>query len=115
MSETGAAGRAPEGVTFLIPCRNATATLGATLASLERQVVDGFARTLVELRPEFKAAHLATPVSMLLFGMINWMFTWMNPQGRWDHDTMAPIVSQLFLWGLQQLHAPEPSKQGQLA
>lgn len=74
---------------------------------MERQVVDGFARTLVELRPEFKAAHLATPVSMLLFGMINWMFTWLQPDGRLGYDQMAPIVADLFFGGLQNVKIPE--------
>jgi TetR/AcrR family transcriptional regulator len=73
---------------------------------VERQVVDGFARTLVELRPEFEAAHLATPVSMLLFGMINWMFTWLKPDGRLGYDAMAPIVADLFFGGLQHVRVP---------
>jgi AcrR family transcriptional regulator len=82
---------------------------------VERELVAAIADAVAAVRPDMREAHLAKPLTMLLFGMINWMFTWMNPQGRWDHDTMAPIVAQLFLGGLQQLHAPEPSKQGQLA
>lgn len=78
----------------------------ARVLVMERQVVDGFARTLVELRPEFDAAHLATPVSMLLFGMINWMFTWLKPDGRLGYDQMAPIVADLFFGGLQNVKIP---------
>ncbi len=37
---------------------------------------------------------------MLLFGMINWMFTWLRPDGRFTHHDMAPIVADLFLGGL---------------
>lgn len=73
---------------------------------MERQVVDGFARTLVELRPEFEEAHLATPVSMLLFGMINWMFTWLKPDGRLGYDQMAPIVADLFFGGIHRISVP---------
>jgi AcrR family transcriptional regulator len=66
----------------------------------EREVVAGFARALTALRPELKKARLAKPLTMLLFGMINWMFTWMKPTGRLDHAAMAPIVADLFLGGL---------------
>ena len=37
---------------------------------------------------------------MLLFGMINWMFTWMKSDGALTHEAMAPIVADLFLGGL---------------
>jgi len=63
----------------------------------EREVVAGFARALTALRPELKKARLAKPLTMLLFGMINWMFTWMKPSGPLDHAAMAPIVADLFL------------------
>ena len=66
----------------------------------EREVVAGFAAAMAALRPELKAAALATPLTMLLFGMINWMFTWMKPEGALDHATLAPMVADLFLGGL---------------
>jgi AcrR family transcriptional regulator len=72
----------------------------------EREVVRGFARVVGALRPDLHQAALAKPLTMLLFGMINWMFTWMKPQGRLDHEAMAPIVSDLFLGGLGAVDAP---------
>jgi TetR/AcrR family transcriptional regulator len=42
---------------------------------------------------------------MLLFGMINWMFTWLRPDGAITHAQMAPIVSELFFGGLQAVVA----------
>ena len=66
----------------------------------EREVVAGFAAAIAAFRPEFNAASLAKPLTMLLFGMINWLFTWMKPDGEIDHDAMAPIVADLFLGGL---------------
>ncbi len=89
-----------EDVRFLEPADRARVLV------IEREVVDGFARTLVEMRPDFEAAHLATPVSMLLFGMINWMFTWLKPDGRLSHDAMAPVVADLFFGGLPQIRIP---------
>ena len=54
------------------------------------------------LRPDLEQAELAKPLTMLLFGMINWMFTWLRPAGELDHDAMAPIVADLFLGGLRR-------------
>ena len=52
---------------------------------------------------------MAKPLTMLLFGMINWMFTWMRPDGRLDYDAMAPIVADLFLGGLPAVRRPQRS------
>ena len=48
----------------------------------EREVVAGFARAVTALRPDLKRAKLAKPLTMLLFGMINWMFTWHKARRR---------------------------------
>jgi AcrR family transcriptional regulator len=72
----------------------------------ERRVVAAFARAVVELRPEFAGAALATPLTMLLFGMINWMFTWLKPGGPLSHAAMAPVVVDLFLGGLGAVRLP---------
>ena len=75
----------------------------------EREVVAGFARAVAALRPELKRAKLAKPMTMLLFGMINWMFTWLKPDGELDHSAIAPMVADLFLGGLPAVKAPRKS------
>ena len=72
----------------------------------EREVVAGFARVVSALRPDLQEAAMGKPLTMLLFGMVNWMFTWMKPQGRLSYDDMAPVVSDLFLGGLEKVQAP---------
>ena len=72
----------------------------------QRKVVAGFARAVVALRPDLRDALLAKPLTMLLFGMINWMFIWMRPDGELDYDTMAPVVADLFLAGLPGVKVP---------
>lgn len=72
----------------------------------EREVVAAFAATLVDARPELAGVALAKPLTMLLFGMINWMFTWLRPDGPLRHDDMAPIVADLFLGGLGAVRLP---------
>ncbi|MDM0081577.1 TetR/AcrR family transcriptional regulator [Variovorax sp. J31P179] len=72
----------------------------------QRTVVAGFARVVAELRPDLQQAALAKPLTMLLFGMINWMFIWMRPGGELDYDAMAPVVADLFLGGLPAVQTP---------
>jgi AcrR family transcriptional regulator len=73
---------------------------------MERDVVNGFARVVTALRPDLHEAAMSKPLTMLLFGMINWMFTWMRPQGTLAYDDMAPVVADLFLGGLEKVQAP---------
>ena len=72
----------------------------------EREVVAAFAQVVGMLRPDLQAAALSKPLTMLLFGMINWMFTWLRPGGELDHAAMAPIVADLFIGGLASVTAP---------
>jgi AcrR family transcriptional regulator len=75
----------------------------------EREVVAGFAQVLSALRPDLHGASLSKPLTMLLFGMINWMFTWVKPGGALDHQALAPIVADLFLGGLPAVRLPQLS------
>ena len=74
----------------------------------ERRIVRGFARVVAALRPDLQGTPMGMPLTMLLFGMINWMFTWMKADGALDYDDMAPIVADLFLGGLPAVKAPIP-------
>jgi AcrR family transcriptional regulator len=90
-----------EDVKFL-PAREREALLEG-----QRRVVQAFADAVAALRPELAAARLAKPVAMLLFGMINWTFTWLRADGALTHEAMAPLVTRLFVGGLLAL-PPEP-------
>ena len=72
----------------------------ARVLELQRQVVSSFANAIAQVRPELAAADLHKPLAMLLFGMMNWMFTWLQPDGKLSHADMAPVVADLFLGGL---------------
>ena len=69
----------------------------------QRRVVAAFAAAIGRVRPEL--APLATPLAMLLFGMINWTFTWMKPRGAMTYKSLAPIVAELFFGGLPAVSA----------
>ncbi len=72
----------------------------------ERAVVAVFAKALAQMRPDTDAAGLTKALTMLLFGMINWMFTWLKPDGELDYETMAPIVADLFFGGVPAVRMP---------
>ncbi len=72
----------------------------------ERRVVEGFAAAIASWQPEQQRSGLTKPLTMLLFGMINWMFTWMRPGGTLSHEAMAPIVIDLFFGGVPAVRPP---------
>jgi TetR/AcrR family transcriptional regulator len=79
----------------------------AQVAAGQRRVVQAFADAVAAVRPESRRDRLQTPLAMLLFGMINWTFTWLRPDGALTHEALAPIVADLFCGGL--LHVGSPS------
>ena len=73
----------------------------------ERRVVDAFAAAVAAVRPGADAVAMDKPLAMLLFGMINWMFTWIKPDGRFNYDDMAPVVCDLFFGGVGAVTLPQ--------
>ena len=67
----------------------------------ERKVVDAFADVIAALKPRTSATELRVPLAMILFGMINWTFTWLRPDGKLTYEDMAPVVSEIFLSGVR--------------
>ena len=65
----------------------------------QRQVVDDFARVIAAVRPRFRRKALRVPLAMILFGMINWTFTWLRADGPLTYASMADIVTEIFLHG----------------
>jgi TetR/AcrR family transcriptional regulator len=71
----------------------------------QRRVVAAFAEVVREVRPELADAGLHKALTMLLFGMINWMFTWLRPDGSITHERMGEMVAALFFGGIQAVKA----------
>ena len=75
----------------------------------ERYVVQSFANAVAALRPDLAKQKLAKPMAMLLFGMLNWMFTWLRPNGLLTHAAVTPLVLNLFFDGVRNMPAPVPA------
>ena len=80
----------------------------ARVLDAQRRVVAAVADALADLRPDLGAARLHKPLALLLFGMINWTFTWLRAGGTLTHETLAPMVVDLFFGGLPAVAPPAP-------
>jgi len=67
----------------------------------ERRVVAAFADVIARFEPGVSSAGLDKAVTMILFGMINWTFTWLRADGPRTYRDMAPVVAGIFLHGVK--------------
>jgi AcrR family transcriptional regulator len=74
------------------------------------RVVDGFADVIAAVAPQLAQRELLKPVTMTLFGMINWTFTWLKERGPVSYAQMAPVVADLFLGGALALPPSAPAE-----
>ena len=58
----------------------------------QRQVVSALGDMLAQAYPSRVDAQNKIPLTMMLFGMINWTFTWLRPQGALSYDAFAQEV-----------------------
>jgi len=79
------------------------------LAEAERQAVVGDQRRVVEaFTAAIRAAHrlpenlpIVKPVAMMLFGMMNWTFTWLKPGKGLSYAGFAKLVTEVFTSGVE--------------
>lgn len=71
------------------------------LRGLEDHSVRRLDAILVELRPELaRERQMRTPVTLLVFGTINWTYTWYNPDGKLSIDALALVIVGFVLGGV---------------
>ncbi|WP_321807069.1 TetR/AcrR family transcriptional regulator [Burkholderia sp. BCC1993] len=66
----------------------------------QRDIVAAFARQLARAYPDRISKENQTSVTMMVFGMINWTFTWLKPGGRLGYRDFAEQVIDLMDHGL---------------
>jgi hypothetical protein len=72
----------------------------AMVVEKERVVVEAFAASIARLKPRWTRKAMRVPLAMILFGMINWTFTWLRADGPLRYDDMADVVAEIFLNGV---------------
>ncbi|AJX17384.1 TetR family transcriptional regulator [Burkholderia ubonensis] len=66
----------------------------------QRDIVAAFARQLARAYPERISKENQTSVTMMVFGMINWTFTWLKPGGRLGYRDFAEQVIDMIERGM---------------
>lgn len=81
------------------------------LKAVERELVRIFSDAVAGVAPQLKGTKLLKPVTMSLFGMINWHYLWFKDTGDVTRADYAELVAQLIVDGTRNLHAePAPSR-----
>jgi AcrR family transcriptional regulator len=86
-------------VKFLSPARR------SRVLAKQRAVVEAFAQAIAAVRPRVRRKGLRIPLAMMLFGMINWTFTWLRADGPLTYDDMAEVAVEVFLHGVADVAA----------
>lgn len=74
------------------------------LKRMERDLVDVFAEALAEANPDLATnPHLLKPVTMSLFGMLNWHYLWFRPSGPVSREDYATIAARIVVAGSRAL------------
>lgn len=75
----------------------------ARIRGKERLVVAAFAEAIAAAHPGLARERVEKPLAMLLFGMINWLFTWFRDQGPLGYTELASLVTGFVEGGLSAL------------
>ena len=86
---------------------NATSALSdeqkAEITGIERRIVRRFSTVLDQINPGLntKERPLLMPVTMSLFGMMNWVYMWFRDGGRISREDYADVATTLILEGIK--------------
>ena len=73
------------------------------LKNMERDLVGTFSDAVSAVAPQIKGSTLLKPVTMSLFGMINWHYLWFKSPGPVTRADYAELVTQLIVDGTRDL------------
>lgn len=73
------------------------------IQSLERRFVVDLRELLQALNPNLSDMKIATPVTMLVFGAINWTHTWYNARGALALEDLVDVSAKLIVNGVVSL------------
>ena len=71
----------------------------AELKLMERELVRLFSDAIVAVSPTLADTALIKPVTMSLFGILNWAYLWFNSSGALSREDYANLVIKLIVDG----------------
>jgi TetR/AcrR family transcriptional regulator len=81
----------------------------STLKNMERELVRIFSSAVSGIAPQLAGTTMLKPVTMSLFGMVNWHYLWFRSQGPFTRADYADLVTRLITDGTRDLLAqPAP-------
>ena len=80
----------------------------AELKGMERQIVETFSNAVVGVAPHLKDTRMLKPVTMSLFGMVNWHYLWFKSTGSVTRADYADLVTRLVVDGTRNVFAQTP-------
>ncbi|ETX16362.1 TetR family transcriptional regulator [Roseivivax halodurans JCM 10272] len=74
----------------------------AEIRAIERRIVRRFSDVLAELNPDLTqgAPPRLMPVTMSLFGMLNWVYMWFREGGALSREDYADLATSLLIGGV---------------
>jgi len=79
------------------------------LKNMERTLVRTFSDAVSAVAPQLDGTHLLKPVTMSLFGMVNWHYLWFKTPGPVSRADYADLVTRLIADGTSGLAAEQPA------
>jgi len=80
----------------------------AELKGMEREMVEVFSNAILGVAPHLKGTKMLKPVTMSLFGMINWHYLWFKSTGSVTRSDYADLVTKLISDGTRGILAQNP-------
>ena len=77
----------------------------SAIRTVERQIVRHFAQVLQRINPDLDRPErpLLMPVTMSLFGMMNWVYMWFREGGLVTREDYAEVATTLILEGIKSV------------
>ncbi len=98
--------RVPEEITVLLTqTRYLTKPALRSVGEIQERIIRRAVVIIQDLRPDQEISrHKLKALSMMLFGMTNWIHVWFKPNGQMDADTLVDMILQIFLKGIDGLY-----------
>lgn len=77
----------------------------STLKNMERELVRIFSSAVSGVAPQLEGTTMLMPVTMSLFGMVNWHYLWFRNNGPFTRADYADLVTRLIVDGTRDLLA----------
>jgi len=77
----------------------------AEIVAIERRIVRHFSNALKDIHPQLANPDrpLLMPVTMSLFGMMNWVYMWFKEGGPVSREDYANVATTLILEGVKKV------------